>query len=76
MFLEDVLSELRKGKAVTNINWNGDGMYLKVQFPDTKSKMERPYIYINPGIGWKVPWTPSQFDLFSNGWEIVEEKNL
>jgi len=72
MKFEEALKELKAGKKVQNTNWNGKGMYLEVQSPDAESKMRRPYIYINPGKGWEVPWTPSQMDLFSDGWEVIK----
>lgn len=63
------LDMLRAGKRVCRSGWNGRGMYLQLQVPDEHSKMQRPYIYINPGPGWIVPWVASQPDLLGDDWE-------
>lgn len=77
------LNALRKGKAVARKGWNGKGIYIKLQTPDTNSKMTLPYIYIvtnglvtdNPNAPkGTVPWLASQTDMLAEDWEIVEEK--
>lgn len=71
------LRSLRDGYRVQNVFWNGKGMYLALQTPDAHSKMGEPYIYIHmpkehPLYPDKmVPWTPSQLDLMSSGWQIM-----
>lgn len=67
----EALEALKKGFKVTRQGWNGKGMYLKAQFPDENSKMEKPYIYIFPGEGFTVPWVASQADLFGEDWIIL-----
>lgn len=75
------LIALKEGKHVRNTSWNGQGMYLALQRPDEHSKMGQPYIYIAMPIGHQsysgklVPWTPSQLDLMSVGWEICDEED-
>jgi hypothetical protein len=74
----EALRALLDGRRVQNVCWNGPGMFLAVQRPDAHSKMGCPYIYINmpeehPLYPAKmVPWTPSQLDLFSDGWKFCE----
>lgn len=68
MDFSDALRSLKQGSFVTNDKWNGKGMYLVMQTPDQYSKMQLPYIYMSNADGKLVPWTPSQMDLFSDGW--------
>lgn len=78
MDFADALKALKNGQKVQNKCWNGPGMYLEMQVPDENSKMGCPYIYINmpeahPLYPNKmVPWTPSQLDLMSDGWEVIK----
>lgn len=72
------LNALRQGKRVARHGWNGKGMWLELQVPDTHSKMTLPYIYLNypasdvqPDIQ-RVPWVASQTDMLSNDWYVVE----
>lgn len=74
------LGVLKAGGKVSREGWNGKGMWLELQVPDQNSKMTMPYVYLNyptdpllntPGA--RVPWAPSQTDLLSGGWFIVEE---
>lgn len=73
------LRQLKEGKKVCRLGWNGKGIYIELQRPDEHSKMTQPYIYIvttglqsdNPnaprGI---VPWLASQTDLMAVDWTI------
>lgn len=78
MDFADALKALKTGAKVQNKCWNCPGMYLHLQVPDENSKMGCPYIYINVPKehplypGKIVPWTPSQLDLMSEGWKVVE----
>lgn len=77
MDFSDALKALKFGQKVTNKNWNGKGMHLEIQRPDSHSKMTEPYIFISFSAnhpvypGGKVAWLPSQLDLFSEDWEVV-----
>lgn len=73
------LSALRHGKKVQRAGWNGKGMWIKRQFPDANSKMTHPYLYIeypegHPAYpnGSRVPWFPSQTDMLTEDWSVVE----
>jgi hypothetical protein len=80
MDFSDALRKLKSGACIKNMNWNGPGMYLALQVPDQFSKMGTPYIYLcmpdsHPNYPHvMVPWTPSQLDLMSDGWEICGPK--
>lgn len=58
-------------QRVTREGWNGEGMWLAIQWPGEDSKMRRPYIYMSPEDGGLVPWDSSQTDLFATDWQIV-----
>jgi hypothetical protein len=73
------LRQLKEGKKVCRLGWNGKGIYIELQRPDEHSKMTQPYIYIvttglqsdNPnaprGI---VPWFASQTDMLAEDWIV------
>ena len=70
--------ELLKNKSkVARAGWNGAGLWLELQIPDSHSEMTLPYIYINYPLdakntpGCKVPWLASQTDLLSEDWAEV-----
>ena len=71
------LQELKLGNKVSRSGWNGKGLWLELQVPDSHSKMTLPYIYINypddaqntPGA--RVPWLASQTDTLAEDWGIV-----
>lgn len=74
------LPALRNGYKVTRAGWNGGGMWLEIQWPDTHSKMTLPYIYLNYPADAKVypnacvPWTPSQTDILATDWQQLEDE--
>lgn len=78
MDFSDALRALKTGACIKNERWNGQGMYLALQVPDQFSKMGTPYIYLcmpdsHPNYPHvMVPWTPSQLDLMSDGWNIYK----
>lgn len=68
----DALERLKAGAKLRRLGWNGIGMHLAVQFPDEGSMNKKPYIYIIPVDGERVPWTASHGDLFANDWVVIE----
>jgi hypothetical protein len=75
-FGEAFNAALTEQKEVERDGWNGKGMRLKVQFPDENSKMTHPYLYMTipdcqEGTR-RIPWQPSQVDLFATDYRIVE----
>jgi hypothetical protein len=65
------IEEMRSGKKVRRSGWNGKGMHVELQVPDTRSKMTLPYVYMFTAQGDLVPWVCSQADLMATDWEIV-----
>lgn len=59
------------GDRLTRRGWNGAGQYIELQYPDTFSKMTKPYLFITTVQGDKIPWLASQTDLLEDDWEIV-----
>lgn len=64
---------LKRGQRVARAGWNGKGMWLALQVPDSGSKMSLPYIYMRTVTGDLVPWLASQTDMLSDDWNIVED---
>ena len=65
------VKQLLKGSKVGRAGWNGKGMWIQIQFPDAKSKMSLPYIYMSTADGKLVPWLASQTDILAEDWEVV-----
>ena len=68
----EALVQLKEGKKIARLGWNGKGMWLNLQVPDARSKMSRPYIYMKTADNDQVPWVASQSDLLCNDWRVVE----
>lgn len=75
------IEALRMGKKAARAGWNGKGIHIELQVPDTHSKMSSPYIFIdttglqtsNPDAPKsRVPWLASQTDMLAEDWQIVE----
>ncbi|MFY0521421.1 DUF2829 domain-containing protein [Lysinibacillus sp. UGB7] len=75
------IEALKNGQQVARKGWNGKGIFIELQVPDTHSKMTHPYIYIDTtGLQTdnanapksRVPWLASQTDMLSEDWEVVE----
>lgn len=71
------LRQLKEGRKVCRLGWNGKGIYIELQRPDEHSKMTQPYIYIvttglqsdNPNAPrGVVPWLASQTDMLAEDW--------
>lgn len=67
----EALSALKAGKRVSRTGWNGKGMWLKLQRPDTHSEMTLPYVYMKTAQDELVPWLASQTDILAEDWGIV-----
>jgi hypothetical protein len=72
MKFEEILPQLRLGLSACRNGWNGKGMYIQIQFPDSNSKMGLPYFYMLTANGQFVPWVASNLDLLCEDWQIVE----
>jgi len=62
---------LKQGLRVAREGWNGKGMWLELQRPDSHSKMTLPYIYMSTAQGDLVPWLASQTDMLAEDWAEV-----
>ena len=65
------LEALKAGMRVARSGWNGKGMWLELQTPDTHSKMTLPYIFMKTADSHLVPWLASQTDMLADDWELV-----
>lgn len=66
----DALDAMRWGKSVRLPKWSPE-VKIQIQFPDEHSKMTAPYMYVESRFG-RVPWNPTQIEILSNDWEVVE----
>jgi hypothetical protein len=71
MTFGEALDALRLGTRVSRSGWNGKGMWVQLQVPDSMSKMSLPYIYMRTVGGDNVPWVASHTDLLASDWYIV-----
>mgnify|MGYP000872170870 CR=1 FL=1 len=68
------LDHVKGGGAIQRKGWNGSGLVVKAQFPDSKSKMTLPYLYIEYPVdakttpGARCPWLASQTDIMAEDW--------
>lgn len=70
----EAVKEMRDGKRVCRSGWNGKGMWLELQVPDTNSKMTLPYVFMRTVQADLVPWLCSQTDLLATDWEVVTDE--
>lgn len=66
------IDAMKNGKKVARKGWNGRGMWLAIQMPDTYSKMQLPYIYMSTAQSNLVPWLASQTDMLADDWEVLD----
>jgi len=71
MGIGNAIAKMWGGKRVARSGWNGKGMWLELQVPDSGSKMTLPYVYMKTAQGDLVPWLCSQTDLLAEDWEVV-----
>lgn len=62
--------QARNGKGMRLKKW-GEDVIIRCQTPDEFSKMTAQYLYVDSRFG-RVPWMPTQIELFNNDWEVVE----
>jgi uncharacterized protein DUF2829 len=65
------VKEMQQGNCVSRAGWNGKGMWLALQVPDSHSKMSLPYVYMKTADNKLVPWLCSQTDLLAIDWDVV-----
>ena len=76
------LRQLIQGERVQRQGWNGKGIFIELQFPDSHNKMTSPYIFIDTtGLQTdnqrapksRVPWVASQTDLLGQDWNLADD---
>jgi hypothetical protein len=67
----EAIEALKSGKRVSRSGWNGKGMWLSLQVPDSNSKMGHPYVYMSDVKGLLFPWNPNNLDVLAEDWGIV-----
>ena len=78
MTFGQAIEAMKRGAKVSRVGWNGKGLWLELQVPDTNSKMTLPYIFMSyPSYAKttpsaRVPWLASQTDMLAEDWAIVE----
>lgn len=61
---------LKKGRRAFRTGWNGKGMWIALQMPDSGT-MTLPYIYMRTVTSDLVPWLASQTDMLSEDWDLI-----
>ena len=72
MTFSEALEAIKKGNRLQRQGWNGKGMWLELQAPDTNSKMTLPYIYMKTADDQLVPWLCNQTDMLAEDWQIAD----
>lgn len=67
------LEQVKAGKSIRRLGWNGKNLCVKSQYPDDNSKMTLPYLYIEYPNGDRCPWLASQTDLMAEDWIILDD---
>lgn len=62
--------QVKQGKGMRLPQWSDD-VVIRAQFPDIRSKMTAPYLYVESRFGL-VPWKETVIELFAENWEVVE----
>lgn len=78
----EALELMKDGFKIMREGWNGKGIFVGGKFPDERnSGMTSSFAYIDTtGVHTKnkdapknrVPWIPSQTDMFAEDWVIFE----
>lgn len=71
----DALTLLKRGYKMMRCGWNGKGMCLQAQYPDSNSKMTHPYMYMTipeceEGTR-KIPYHFANVDIFAEDWMVL-----
>ena len=75
MNFSKALERLKKGETVARTGWNGKGMYINLQVPDSNSKMTLSYIYMKTACDNQVPWLASQTDMLAEDWCVILQES-
>jgi Protein of unknown function (DUF2829) len=69
--IANAIKKLKEGVPVTRPQWHGKNMYLRLM-PESSIKL--PHVLLVLPDGKRVPWVPSQTDIFAEDW--IETYNL
>lgn len=72
MNFSQALILLKAERVLQRSGWNGKGMWIKLQVPDSNSKMSLPYLYMKTADNKLVPWLASQTDILAEDWQLFE----
>lgn len=66
------IRKLKSGRLVTRAGWNGKGMYLFLQMPNSNDAVAPtlPYIMMVTAEVDLVPWLASQTDVLAEDWDL------
>lgn len=67
------LQMLHAGLRIARKGWNGNGQWVAMYSPDAGSVMDRPFIFISPVDGNRVPWVASQTDILADDWCVFAD---
>jgi hypothetical protein len=70
MNFSQALELVKTGRRISRSGWNGKGMYVEIQRPDSHSKMTLPYLFMRTAQGDLVPWLISQTDALADDWGV------
>ena len=69
MKFEEALPILRDGGHMQRVGWNGKGMFIALQTPDSYVEINTlPYLWMRTADGHRVPWLASQTDILADDW--------
>lgn len=71
MSFSEAFELVKKGYGMRLPQWKVDTV-IKMQKPDTFSKMTVPYLYVESRFGC-VPWKETNIELFSDEWEVIRD---
>jgi hypothetical protein len=76
MLFEEMLPFLKEGKKAINLDWNGKGMCIfvsKIWNYSIENPIITPFIVMETANKSFFPWLPSQLDMFSENWKILDD---
>lgn len=65
------LHVLHAGMRIAREGWDGKGQWVALHVNSADDRMDRPFIYINPVDGMRVPWVASQTDILADDWCVL-----
>lgn len=72
MNFSDALNRLKEAHFLTRKTWKGRNIFISLRQSHENSFITSPYLYIGIDAVTRIPWEPSQSDLFAEDWELFE----